>query len=129
MALRTTHISFRYFLCLSQTDLRRVRSSLARSNRLHRIRWSPFANILTPLALFILLLPLKVKRLVPISGSGRDRTQSADTKMQPDSGRVYWTCVPKKGYNLCLGCPPLQRAFLKMANANKNSTEPAIQSK
>ena len=31
---------------------------------------------------------------MPISGSGRERTQSADTKMQPDSGRVYWTCIP-----------------------------------
>ena len=50
-------------------------------------------NLNSPLALFILLRLLKVKRLVPISGSGGDRTQSADTKMQPDSGRVYWTCV------------------------------------
>ena len=55
-------------------------------------------NLNSPLALFILLLPLKVKRLVHISGSGGDRTQSADTKMQPNLGRVYWTCVQYEGF-------------------------------
>ena len=48
----------------------------------------------TPLFPVNLLLPVPlIKRLAPISGSGRNRTQSACWWRQPDSGRVYWTCV------------------------------------
>ena len=47
-----------------------------------------------PLAPVNLLLPvLLIKRLTPISGSSQNRTQSASWWRQPDSGRVYWTCM------------------------------------
>ena len=58
IALRTTYIScvarlfglmaVRYFLCLSPTDFRWVRWTPARTNCLHRIRSSLFANIQPP---------------------------------------------------------------------------------
>ena len=58
MALRTTYISCvarlfrlvteRFFLSFSPTDFRWVRLTLARTNCLHRIRSSLFANILNP---------------------------------------------------------------------------------
>ena len=85
----------RYFLCLARSDFRVVRLTLARTNRLHRIRSSLFANFSTPLAPVDPLLPVPlIKRLAPISCSGRDRTKSARERRQPDSGWVYWTCVP-----------------------------------
>ena len=101
MALRTTYISCvarlfglmaeRFFLCLSPTDFRWTR---ARTNCLHRIRSRLFANIFNPLSpVNLLLLVLLIMRLAHISGSGRDRTQSACEWRQSDSGRVYWTCV------------------------------------
>ena len=100
-ALRTTYISCvarlfglvaeRFFLCLSPTDFR---WTCARTNCLHRIWSSLFANIFNPLSLVnLLLLVLLIMRLAHISGSGRDRTQSACEWRQSDSGRVYWTCV------------------------------------
>ena len=48
----------------------------------------------TPLAPVSLLLSVPlIKCLTPISGSSQNRTQSASWWRQPDSGRVYWTCV------------------------------------
>ena len=37
-----------YFLSVSQTDTQRVRCTLVTATRLHRIRWSPFADIFHP---------------------------------------------------------------------------------
>ena len=48
----------------------------------------------TPLAPVNLLLPVPlIKRFTPVSGSRQNRTQSASWWRQPDSGRVYWTCM------------------------------------
>ena len=48
----------------------------------------------TPLAPVSLLLSVPlIKCLTPISGSSQNRTQSASWWRQPDSGRVYWTCM------------------------------------
>ena len=108
MALRTTYNSSvarlfglmaeRYFLCLSPTDFRWVRWTCARTNCLHRIRSSLFANFFNPFAPVNLLLPvLLIMCLAHISGSGGDRTQSACEWRWSDSGWVYWTCVNYMG--------------------------------
>ena len=59
-----------------------------------RSDWVCLPTSSTLLAHFNILPPVPlIKCLVPISGSGRNRTQSACWWRQPDSGRVYWLCV------------------------------------
>ena len=83
-----------YFPSLSWTDFRWVRSTLARTNSLHRIRSSLFASIFYPPPP-VNLLPLVALIKAPCAYFRfRSRYDSIRLRVRAtDSSRVYWTCA------------------------------------
>ena len=79
-----------YLINVSQTDTGRVRWTLVMTTRLHRIRWTPFADIFHSLQNSTLLYITSNKCVA----SSLRVSLAVDGLRRSDSVWVYWTTLP-----------------------------------